>query len=301
MGTPTLCCLSNEESLENFLMESTGVSRQRLKKSNLSKNYLKSNLKSRQELFLPTSLLNAGMISADYQGAPVEILYEDDLILAVNKPGQIHCHPLSYDEHDNLLSGLRSMKKFDVLRVNSDQYDRGLLHRLDFETSGVVLLAKNDDIYKAAREHAEFMKKKEYFCLVEGHFEEGEEHMHFLKASGAKGSKQIVVEDSPHRAFMRTKLAHYNEEKNVSLVWVELVTGIRHQIRVQMSALGYPLIGDTFYGGCEAPRLFLHSYHYSFLVNQQIYNVTAERAPLFLDFLNLDSGLEVLGDKRLIR
>ncbi|GAB4009976.1 MAG: RluA family pseudouridine synthase [Bdellovibrio sp.] len=297
----SLCLLQEEADLEHFLIESFHLSKNKIKNSDLSKKYLKKALRKGDTISLPINLINHLKINPDYKGEQIEILHQDRDLLVLNKPMNIHCHPLSYDEHDNALSFLRAKNFFSFLNLNQNNYDRGLLHRLDFETSGVLMLTSNIHLYDEVRMNPKLMKKKQYLALVRGKFDADGEWIHCLEASGTKGRKQKVVSNSDAVAKLSVQLKYFDPVLNVSLISVHLDTGLRHQIRVQMAELGFPLIGDTLYGGEEAQRLFLHSYAYQIEWNSKLLEFKAKHAPLFLDFLHQDSGLHVLGDELLVR
>ncbi len=237
------------------------------------------------EIKIPINILNHLLINPEYEGEAIQTLYEDDLFIAINKPSKIHCHPLSYDEKDNCLSFLSSSHRLE----NKSSYDRTLLYRLDYETSGVLTLAKNESDYKEIRENFdEIVIEKIYFAIVEGKGLEKGIHTHHFSASEHKGHKQ--KEDPIGRS---AKLEIWDiiehENQNLSLVKLKLKTGIRHQIRVQLSHLGHPILGDELYGGSPAKRLFLHAYKYSFRFKDKDYEFTSSQAWLFDEFFNLNS------------
>lgn len=300
MDSIELCLLQSEESLESFLSSYLKLSKNKIKNSQLPKNYLQKALRAKDLLKLPIDLINQNHINPNYHGPEVEVLFQNNELIALNKPSSIHSHPLRYNESDNLLSFLRSRNFNSFLNVNTTNYDRGLLHRLDFETSGVILLTSEQSLYDEARINSDFLKRKEYLCIVTGDFNQNGNWIHCLKSSGEKGSMQIVVADSDQIAELSAEKIYYDKQSNSSLVRVLLKSGLRHQIRVQLSHLGHPIVGDVLYGGIKADRLYLHSYSYEMVWNNKTYQFQAKRAALFLDFLNLNGSLEVLGDQLLI-
>jgi 23S rRNA pseudouridine1911/1915/1917 synthase len=136
------------------------------------------------------------------------------------------------------------------------------------------------------------MKRKVYLAIVDGEFNQEGFHRQNFASFGAKGEKQ-VLSNSVDAQVAESEI--YFLEKvgtNQSLVMVILKTGIRHQIRAQLSSLGFPILGDTLYGGPEAPRLFLHSWLYEWEIT-----VEDRRAELFSDFLDLDRAFKMASDK----
>lgn len=251
--------LNDEPSLMTALKEGLHFSGQLLKK-HFAKKDLERSWSKHKSVVLPLDLVNHGQINPEYLGPEVRILKETDTYIAIHKPAGIHSHPHRYSDKNTVLNALVKLQKWDVLSVNTENYDRGLLFRLDQDTSGVLILAKTSQYFERLRKNfnAE-MKMKVYLAIVEGSFNKEGRHTHYFKASEAKGSKQKVGHDGEPGSLSVRKLAEAN---GLSLVEVELKTGLRHQIRAQLAALGYPILGDELYGGRPAERLFLHAYRY---------------------------------------
>ncbi len=245
------------------------------------------------------------MICPIYEGSEIEILYEDSKCILLNKSPGIHSHPLKYNEKDNCLSFLRKNNHFEALKVNKDNMDRGLLYRLDYGTSGVLVLLKDEKDYSRLRESFnKLVKEKCYLSIVEGDFKDDGEYTSFLRPS-LKHGKKIVVSDHKEKKFLKEtregkifiKKINYNSEKKCSLLMIKLKTGLRHQIRAQLSHLGYPILGDELYGGSPSLRIFLHAFYYEIpLEDGKIIKGKAKKAYLFEKFFNLDSFFEVIKD-----
>ena len=274
--------LNAEGSLKEALQHLLGCSGQLLKKFFSSKE-LSREIKEREILSLPLEFVNHLQINPEYNGPEVRILKETDDFLALHKPGGIHSHPLNYND-TNKIAGLK---------VNEHQYDRGLIFRLDFETSGLMIIAKTDGFFEKMRGHFEtVMKRKLYLAIVEGEFNQEGEWVHFFQGSGLKGAKQKVSsqrEKNSHEGILKVK--KIQEQSGKSLLLVELKTGLRHQIRSQLAFLGFPILGDELYGGNKAPRLFLHAWRYEW---DQV--VEDENADLFDRFFDLHSTFQVSHD-----
>jgi 23S rRNA pseudouridine1911/1915/1917 synthase len=285
-----LCNLGSESSIEDYLL-SLNISKTQLKKSGLTKSFLEIKLDKKQEIEIPLNLINQGLIYPTYAGPEVDILFEDNRIICLNKPPKIHCHPLSYTEQNNMLSFLRQnlyLKKTNFCFER--KYEGGLLYRLDFETSGVLFFSKDKEQYLSIRKNfKDVAKTKEYICIVHGRFEESGIYKHFLSPYGLKKSRVRVEENGElGQGVIEVSVLEQNIEKNLTLLKVRLFSGIRHQIRAQLSHLGYPILGDTLYGGKESDRLFLHAHKYTMLIGDKNYEVTARKAVLFDRFFNLD-------------
>ncbi len=247
-------------------------------------------IRHRDVLKLPLSLVNHLKINPAYSGPPVTIISESEDFLVLHKPAGVHCHPLNYEDQNSLLNYLVTQHKWRPLQVNPNNYDRGLLYRLDFETSGVMVLANNELALKSVRENFNVaMKKKFYWAIVEGDFRREGEWTHYLKSFGPNGEQQKVhehmIQGSQEACLSVLKMM---SKDGKSLVLVSLKTGLRHQIRAQLSHLGFPIVGDVLYGAKPSMRLFLHAFRYEF--SDTVEDPNAELFDLFFD---LNSALQV--------
>ena len=289
-----LCFLQSYSTLEEAIIKGLGISKQQIKKYQLKKKVLNSAVKSKRSYQLPIDLINHLKINPQYDGPTIVKLYEDEHVLVLNKPYKIHMHPLTYSECDNVLSFLRSEKILlpELLEVNKNSYDRGLLYRLDYETSGIIYYAKKSSIYNYVRDNFnEVMQQKSYLAIVSGKFEKEGEHRHFLKSSGPKGSRILCLDEAADKAVavkMSVERLDYNQKMDYSLLRVALDTGHRHQIRAQLAHLSYPILGDKVYGGLSERRLYLHAYQYCFSIDNKNYNIKCLDAKLFDDFFDLN-------------
>lgn len=261
------CLLAPVSSVEAFLKSEFGASSNKLKK-HFDKKFLNMSLKERSILSLPLDFVNDGEINPCYEGSEIRVLFEDENFFVFNKNPNQFIHPLTYCESDNCLSYIRSTRP-ELLQVNIKNYDRGLLYRLDYETSGVVIFVKKDELYKSLRENFNTVaKEKTYWCWVEGQMSLEGSFVHHFSSGEVKG-KRVLVSDGPIRGVSRDligelsiKAIRYDNSHNMTLVEVSLKSGLRHQIRAQLAHLGFPLRGDKFYGGKEAQRLYLHAVTY---------------------------------------
>ncbi len=255
--------LNDEGSRKEALQALLGCSGALLKK-HFSSSELSRPVLAKDKLRLPLDLVNQMRINPQYAGPKITILEETKDYIAVHKPSLIHCHPLVYSDQDTVLNFLQQEGKLESLHVNFDNYDRGLLFRLDYETSGVLVLAKTQELYDRMRGDFERqMKEKIYLAIVEGDFNKEGKWFHYFKGSGAKGSKQKVSDfesSDTQEGILEVKKLATKDQK--SLLMVSLKTGLRHQIRAQLAHLGFPILGDELYGGHKAERLFLHAWKY---------------------------------------
>lgn len=287
--------LKDDSSLKEALKQTLGSSGQLIKRYFSSKEQDRP-VKAREVQKLPLNFVNHMQINPEYQGPKIDIICETEDYLVLHKPPQVHCHPLSYEDKDTLLNFLVVQNKWESLLVNTSHYDRGLLYRLDYETSGVIVLIKNEKYLKFMRENFDTaMKRKFYLAIVEGDFDKEGRWTHYFKSTGLKGIKQKVsdleAEESQEGTLSVLKVC---TRENKSLLMINLKTGLRHQIRAQLSYLGFPILGDELYGGKKAERLFLHAFRYEF--SDTVEDTNSELFNLFFDLNGaLQMGHDMLG------
>ncbi|MBI5583284.1 MAG: RluA family pseudouridine synthase [Deltaproteobacteria bacterium] len=202
--------------------------------------------------------------------------YQDPDLLVVDKPGLIPTHPLKVWERGTLANGLVS--RFPELRgVGPEPLEPGLVHRLDTGTSGLLLVARQAEARERLKKDlARRRWTKKYLALVRGRLEREETITAPLAHHPGDRKKMMTVSaDSPpprgrvYRAETRVRPRQHWPE--ATLVEVDLVTGVMHQIRVHLAGRGYPVIGDRLYGpenDAVSPlatgRHFLHAHFISF-------------------------------------
>lgn len=284
--------LAGASSLKVGLQETLGVSGQLLKKFYSSKQLHKP-LGERELSLIPLDLANHLQINPRFEGPSPKVLSESSSVVALHKPPGLHCHPHSYSDKDTVLNFLAQEKIFSPLLINQENYDRGLLYRLDFETSGILLLLKNERLLKDARENfSQIFKRKFYWAIVEGEFDKDGLHTHHFTSFGAKGAKQKVSDEPTETSHEGSLSAEcVLREKGKCLLLINLKSGLRHQIRAQLAHLGFPIIGDELYGGSQGQRLFLHAFRYEWT---EVFEDAG--AELFESFFDLDRALQVSHD-----
>jgi 23S rRNA pseudouridine955/2504/2580 synthase len=193
------------------------------------------------------------------------IVYEDDWFLIINKPEGIASHGGS---------GI-SMGLIESLRLERDDLRYlDLVHRLDKNTSGLILVAKKRSALRSLQELFRNKKiKKRYLTLVKGKWLESRIKVEMnLKKVTAKDGQQIVKKSADGK-ISQSIFNLIKHVSNLSLIDVELLTGKTHQIRVQLSEMGYPIVGDDKYGDFSfnrdigkrgLKRMFLHAYYVEF-------------------------------------
>lgn len=282
-----ICFIKEFPSLLEGIFSLTGISKNQIKK-HFDKKKLNKEVEVMQEFSIPLGLLNYGKVNPVYLGPVIKTLFEDENFLIIDKPAKIHCHPLGYDENDNTLSYLHTIAP-KLLKVNQGAYDRGLFYRLDYETSGILYFAKNDEIQKQMRQNfQDIVKEKIYLAVVTGKTDESGSLEHKLQAFG-EGKSKVRVDENGSLYQLEYKRLDYNQKKDLSLLEVKLKQGFRHQIRVQLQAIGYPILGDPLYGNKDYKRMMLHCYQYKFQFNENNYSLKCELEELRSLFTNFNS------------
>ncbi|HUA86879.1 MAG TPA: RluA family pseudouridine synthase [Bryobacteraceae bacterium] len=211
------------------------------------------------------------------ENLPVEILYEDAAVIAVNKPAGLTVHAGAGTHSGTLVN--RLVHHFGSLSQVGGGLRPGIVHRIDRGTSGVLLVARTDAAHRAlASQFAERSVEKTYLALVEGK----------IPADSGRITKPIT-RDPVRRTRMTARLEHGRSAltdyrvlrrfRDFTYVQVRIGTGRTHQIRAHFAAIGHPLAGDRLYGARAAARIFLHAWRISFTTPASGERVTIE-APL---------------------
>ena len=184
-------------------------------------------------------------LSAEPENIPLDIVYEDEQIAVINKPQGMVVHPAPGSKNHTLVNAL--LFHFENISDGTDKIRPGIVHRIDKDTSGLLVVAKNniahENLAKQIGEHSAF---RHYLALVEGVVKDNEGTIDAPIARDPKDRKKMTVLDGGKRAITHFKtLERYN---NYSLMEFVLETGRTHQIRVHTKLMGHPIVGDKTYG-----------------------------------------------------
>ncbi len=179
------------------------------------------------------------------QNIPVEVIYEDADIIVVNKPKGLVVHPANGNWDGTLVNAIMSICK-DSLSGIGGEIRPGIVHRLDKDTSGLLIIAKNDKAHiNMSNEIKNREVKKVYYALVRGIVPENEATINMPISRSKKDRKKMAVSKDGKEAITHFKvIERFNK---YTLLEVKIDTGRTHQIRVHLSEIGYPVVGDEVY------------------------------------------------------
>src|SRR5690554_1765651 len=249
-----------DSTLEEFLSEFY------LSKSNinilLNSDYLTNNVKSKSKEFKKGDIIEFDFsifqkIEFEEYKVKLDIVYEDDYILVVNKPTKMLIHP-DGNRNDTLSNALSF-----YYHINNIDASVRAMHRLDYETSGLVLFSKDILSYSFINQQLEARKfLREYIAITDGVIEEDTGILDFKIGRNRHNSKKQIVSKTGKEAI--TTYEVLKRSNNNTKVKSNIETGRTHQIRVHFSHINHPITGDELYGK-KAKRMFLHASLISFI------------------------------------
>ena len=207
---------------------------------------------------IEVSPVDLAPLRAAPEDLPIEILYEDASVIAVNKPAGLVVHAGAGTESGTLVN--RLVHHFATLSQLGGDLRPGIVHRLDKGTSGVLLVARNDAAHQAlAAQFSGRTVEKTYLALVHG------------KVRNEEGRITTPIARDPVRRIRmtthldtgRSALTEYRVRQRfdkLTYLEVRISTGRTHQIRVHLASIGHPVVGDKLYGAPPAERIFLHAH-----------------------------------------
>ena len=183
------------------------------------------------------------------ENIPLNIIYEDDDIIIVNKQKGMVVHPANGNYTGTLVNSLMYSHKDKLSGINGD-IRPGIVHRIDKDTSGILVVAKNDNAHKKLSDVFKVHDiKREYVALVKGIVKEDKFTIDLPIGRSIKDRKKMAVTNKNCRnAITHIEVLKRYYNSNVTLVKATLETGRTHQIRVHMSYIHHPLVGDEVYG-----------------------------------------------------
>ena len=203
------------------------------------------------------------------QNIPLEIIYEDENMLVVNKPSGMLTHPTSIERENTLVNALL-YKYGDNLSDINGEFRRGIIHRLDRNTSGLLMIAKNNKAHEfLAQQIKDHTITKKYRAILKGNYNGDEDRIDLPIGRHPKQPHKMAivpVKDGGKESI--TLLKVLERFKEATYVELTLITGRTHQIRVHMSHMRHPVYNDTLYGAGEGrvktQEQVLQSYYLKF-------------------------------------
>ena len=216
---------------------------------------------------IEVSVPPAAPAKAEAQDIDIGVLYEDDDLAVVFKPSGMVVHPAAGNPDGTLVNAL--MHRLSSLSGIGGELRPGIVHRIDKDTSGLLLVAKNDFAHLALSEQIrEHSVKRAYLAIAQGHMKDAGGFVEGPIGRHPIDRKRMAIVPDGREA--RTNWRVLEELRGASLLECVLTTGRTHQIRVHMSSIGHPLLGDPLYGPKKMPYpitggQLLHAFRIGFI------------------------------------
>ncbi|MFD1360691.1 RluA family pseudouridine synthase [Lentibacillus salinarum] len=251
----------NAYTIESFLQKNWQVPKKLLHELRIKRGIkLNGDIVPWDAKLIPSKKLQVYMFPKEEYGLKptfldVDILYEDDHILIANKLAGMDTHPNAPSEEDTLANGVA----FHLLTEGIEVKPRHI-HRLDRNTTGAIIFAKHALASSMMDRLLKMRKiKRTYLALVHGKLKNNKGTIAQPIGRDRHHQTRRCISKSGQSARTKYETLLYNPKDNTSLLKLELDTGRTHQIRIHMSYMGNPLLGDTLYGGKENKRQVLHA------------------------------------------
>ena len=211
----------------------------------VNNNKIKSSYKVNIGDTIEFSLYEPEELNIKAQDIPLNVIYEDNDIIVINKEKGMVVHPGNGRTEGTLVNALMSRCKESLSGIGG-KIRPGIVHRLDKDTSGIIIVAKNDKAHINLSEQIKNRKVNKYYvALVRGNVTENNATINMPIARSSKDRKKMAVSEKGKEAITHFKvLKRYN---GYTLLEVKIDTGRTHQIRVHLSEIGYPVVGDEVY------------------------------------------------------
>ena len=231
-------------------------------------------------------------ISLKAQNIPLEIIYEDNDIIVVNKPKGMVVHPANGNPDGTLVNAVMAICKNSLSGIGGE-IRPGIVHRLDKDTSGIIVVAKNDKAHINLSEQIKNHEvKKTYIAIVRGVVKENQATINMPIGRSEKDRKKMAVTKKGKDAITHFKVLKRFEDYTVLEVNIE--TGRTHQIRVHLAQIGYPIIGDSTYSsgknkwGIKGQALHAKSLEFRHPITGEKMKLEAELPEYMKELINRD-------------
>jgi 23S rRNA pseudouridine1911/1915/1917 synthase len=237
--------------LDAYLAEQMDMSRSRIKNAvsngdiTVNGSKAKPSVKLKKGDVVCVQLYDAQPVEIEAQDIPIDILFQDEDIAVINKSQGLVVHPAPGNYNGTLVNALVFHLK-DLSGINGE-IRPGIVHRIDKDTSGVLVIAKNDDAHASlAQQIASKSARRIYIAVVHGNIKEDEITIDKAIARSKRDRKKMAIDTMGRQAT--TKIRVLERFGEFTLVEAELTTGRTHQIRVHLKSINRPVAGDTVYG-----------------------------------------------------
>lgn len=222
-------------------------------------------LKMGDEIFIDDSLFEVPEILPEY--IPLDIVYENNDYAIINKQKNLIVHPAGSIVTGTLVNALLFIYGYEGLSHIGGEDRPGIVHRLDKDTTGLMVIAKNNDSYRYLKELFETRQvRKEYLAIVFGNFDKKSGKIENFMDRDPHNRRKMAVRPTGRKAISEYEVI--SEVEGFSLVKVHIITGRTHQIRVHMTDINHPLLGDPVYGNFKhkfnLDHPLLHCTHLAF-------------------------------------
>lgn len=268
--TLTFIADSDGERMDVFLSQKAGITRSHIKQLNDDGNILCNGVHEKSGKILKVGDIvtvenKKRVTTAEAEELPLEVLYEDDDIAVINKRQGMSVHPGAGNASGTVVNAL--LYRFGSLSEAGGEMRPGIVHRLDKDTSGVLLIAKNDDAHLAlSRQLSERKMHKLYLGLLEGNLGDDSGQVRTCIGRSPRDRKKMAVLPQGKEAITFYRVLERFEK--YCLVEFDIKTGRTHQIRVHAKHLGHPVVGDKTYGyqkqKFDLNGQLLHAYQITF-------------------------------------
>ncbi len=275
MESKLIINVSDEETgerIDSFLSGKTEFTRTRIQQLIKERNIMvngkatKSSYKIEKDDEIVIEVPEAETTEIKPENIKIDIVYEDSYIAVINKQAGMVVHPAHGHYSGTLVNAILYHIK-DLSGINGE-IRPGIVHRLDKDTSGLIVIAKNDKVHAALTEMFQEKKiKKTYLAILKGKLNKSEgKVVTQIGRDKIDRKKMTVIDDASKGKIAITNYRVISQNSLFTLVKVNIETGRTHQIRVHMRHLGYPILGDSVYGRKDnEKRQMLHAYRLKFL------------------------------------